>query len=134
MGAYCTRAFIPRHAARADEIMQVRRLSSYWPDVALFGDRNEIACIPHTGCRLEIVAIAETSHPVVDLLLPGHVIRYRRSFFFGDRFELPSGATVSLEQLIGFKLQLAPPMATPLPVEEAVVEQVTRRERSVTVG
>lgn len=134
MGAYCTRAFIPRHAARAGETMHVRRLSSYWHDVGLFGDRDEIACVPHKGCRLEIVAIAETSHPVVNLLLPGHVIRYRRSFFFGDRFELPSGATVGLEQLIGFKLQLAPPMAIPLPVEEAVVERVTRCERGVKVG
>lgn len=133
MGAYCTRAFIPRHAARVGEIMQVRRLSSYWHDVALFGAHDEIACIPHQGCRLEIVATAETSHPQVNLLLPGHVIRYTRSFFRGDRFELPSGTKVGLERLVGFKLQLAPLMVVPVRVEEAVVEKLKRRERGVTV-
>lgn len=133
MGAYCTRAFIPRHAARVGEIMQVQRLSSYWHDVALFGAHDEIACIPHQGCRLEIVATAETSHPDVNLLLPGHVIRYTRSFFRGDRFELPSGTKVGLERLVGFKLQLAPLMVVPVRVEEAVVGKLKRRERGVTV-
>jgi hypothetical protein len=132
MGAYCLRKLIPSHAARMGEIMEV--LWSDYYGAVLFGDREEIACIPHKGCRLEIVATAPTSHRGVNMLVPGQVIRYKRSFFFGDRFELPSGAKVGLGQLIGYKLQLAPPMATPLPVEEVVVEQVTRCERGVTVG
>ncbi len=133
MGAYCRRASIPRHAARIGEIMQVRRLSSYFHDVALFGDHDEIACIPHQGCRLEIVSTAETSHPEVNLLLPGHVVRYTRSFFVGDRLKLPRGTKVGFEHLVGFKLQLAPPGATPVPVEEAVVAKRKRGERGVTV-
>src|SRR5881409_1753268 len=62
----------------------------------IFGDRKEIACIPHAGCRLEIVATPASPHRKVNLLLPGQVIRYTHSFFLGDRFELPSGTKVSL--------------------------------------
>ncbi len=88
------RALIPRHPARVGEIMQVRWFDYY--GAMLFGDRHEIACIPHGGCYLEILGTGETSHREVNLLLPGHVIRYTRSFLFGDRFELPSGARVGL--------------------------------------
>jgi hypothetical protein len=49
----------------------------------------------------------------------------------GDRFELPSGTRVRLPQLVGFKLQLAPPRTAPLPEEDAIVERATRRERGV---
>src|SRR5207245_9197425 len=94
MGAYCMLASIRRHPARPGEIMEVRRLFTYY-DAAVFGDRDEIACIPHKGCLLEIVAAGEAAHPEVNRLLPGHVIRYTRSFFFGDRFELPSGTRVN---------------------------------------
>ena len=76
-----------------------------WVDLAgpiLIGDKKEIACIPHKGCRLEIAATATTSHRDVNLLVPGHVIRYKRSFLFGDRFELPSGTKVGLGDLLGF--------------------------------
>ena len=55
-----------------------------------------------------IAATAATSRREVNLLLPWHVIRYRRSFLFCDRFELPSDTKVGLEDLLGFKLQLAP--------------------------
>lgn len=131
MGAYCRRAYIRRHAARVGEIMEVRRFSSYYYDVALFGDQQEIACIPHKGCSLEIVATAETSDGEVNMLLPGQAIWYTRSFFFGDRLELPSGRKVGFETLVGFKLQLAPRMTVPPPVEETVVE---RAMRGVTMG
>jgi hypothetical protein len=123
MGAYCTFAYIRRHRATLGEIMEVRRLSPY--DVAVFGDRDEIACIPHEGCLLEIAAAGKAAHPEVNRLLPGQVIRYTRSFFFGDRFELPSGKKVGLAQLVGFKLQLAPPRTAPLPEEDAIVRRVT---------
>ncbi len=53
MGAYCIRALIPRHPARVGEIMRVR-WSDYYGAI-LFGDRHEIACIPHGGCSLEIL-------------------------------------------------------------------------------
>jgi hypothetical protein len=125
MGAYCTLAYIRRHPVRLGEIMEVRRLSTYY-DAAVFGDRDEIACIPHKGCLLEIAAAGEATHPEVNQLLPGHVVRYTRSFFFGDRFELPSGTRVGLAQLVGFKLQLAPPRTAPLPEESAIVQRATR--------
>jgi len=131
MGAYCTLDSIRRHPARLGEILEVRRLFTYY-DAAVFGDRDEIACIPHKGCLLEIVAAGEAAHPEVNRLLPGHVIRYTRSFFFGDRFELPSGTRVRLAQLVGFKLQLAPPRTAPLPEEEAIVQRATRGKPGVT--
>jgi hypothetical protein len=130
MGAYCT-LNIRRHPASLGEIMEVRSLSLY-DDAALFGDRKEIACIPHEGCLLEIVAAGETTYPPVNQLLPGQVIRYTRSFLFGDRFKLPSGKKVGLSQLVGFKLQLAPPRTAPPPEETALVERAMRREREAT--
>jgi hypothetical protein len=132
MGAYCT-LNIRHHPASVGEVMEVRSLSPYH-DAALFGDRKEIACIPHGGCMLEIVVAGETTHPAVNQLLPGQVIRYTRSFFFGDRFKLPSGKKVGLSQLIGFKLQLAPPRTAPPPEEAAIVERAMRREREATEG
>ncbi len=125
MGAYCKLDNIRRHPAKLGEIMEVRRLSSYY-DVAMFGDQGEIACIPHKGCLLEIVAASEARHPEVDRLLPGQVVRYTRSFFFGDRFELPSGTRVGLRELIGFKLQLAPRRTAPLPEEDAIIQRANR--------
>ena len=130
MGAYCTLDSIRRHPARLGEIMEVRRISTYY-DVAVFGDRGEIACIPHKGCLLEVVASGEATHPEVNQLLPGQVIRYMRSFFFFDRFELPSGTKVGLRQLVGFKLQLAPFRGAPLPEEDAVVRRVMREKLDV---
>jgi len=118
MGTYCLLGLIPSHPARVGEIMEV--LWSDYNGPVIFGDRREIACIPHTGCRLEIVATPPVSHGKVNLLLPGQVIRYKRSFFLGDRFELPDGTQVSLRHLVGFKLQLAPGLAPP-PVEGVVV-------------
>jgi hypothetical protein len=125
MGAYCTLTSIRRHPARLGESMEVRRLSPYH-QAALFGDNDEIACIPHKGCLLEIVAAREATHREVNRLLPGHIIRYSRSFFFGDRFELPSGTKVDLAQLVGFRLQLAPPRTDLLPDEDRIVRRMTR--------
>ena len=125
MGAYCLRALLPSHTASVGEIMTV--LWSDYYGAVIFGDRREIACIPHKGCRLEIVATAKTTHPLVNLLLPGHVIRYKRAFFFRDRFELPSSATVGLDELVGLKLQLAPSGAPMRPAEELILELATAR-------
>jgi hypothetical protein len=116
MGAYCIRALTPRHTA------EVGVWSDYY-GAALFGDRREIACIPHQGCRLEIVATAETSHPEVNLLLPGQVLRYKRAFFILDRLELPSGAKVGLWHFVGCKLRLAPGVTRPPPREDIIVER-----------
>jgi len=120
MGAYCLLGLIPSHTARVGEIMKV--LWSSYHEALIFGDRREITCIPHTGCRLEIVATPPVSHRKVNFLLPGQVIRYKRSFFLGDRFELPGGSKVSLRHLVGFKLQLAPSLSPP-PVEDVVVRR-----------
>jgi hypothetical protein len=130
MGAYCKLLGVRRHPASLGEIMEVRCPSPY-DDGVLFGDRKEIACIPHKGCLLEIVAVGETTHREANRLLPGQVIRYRPSFFFGDRFKLPSGKKVRLSQLVGFKLQLVPPRTVPLPEEDAIVHRATRREHEV---
>jgi len=105
MGVYCLLDSIASHPARVGEIMEVVWFDHHGP--VIFGDWKEIACIPHTGCRLEIVATPPSPHPRVDLLLPGQVIRYWQSFFLGDRFELPRGSRVGLRHLVGFKLQLA---------------------------
>jgi hypothetical protein len=120
MGAYCLLGLTPSHPARDGEIMKV--LWSRHHGAAIFGDKGKIACIPHTGCRLEIVATAPVSHRQINLLLPGQVIRYKRSFFLGDRFELPGSAKVGLWDLVGFKLQLAPGLASP-PIEDVVVRR-----------
>jgi len=120
MGAYCFLGLIPSHPARVGEILKV--VCSPYHGAVIFGDGREIACIPRTGCRLEIVATPHVSHRKVNLLLPGQVIRYKRSFFFGDRFELPGGTKVGLWHLVGFKLQLAPSLAPP-PVEDVVVRR-----------
>jgi hypothetical protein len=106
-----------------------------WSDyygAVIFGDRREIACIPHTGCRLEIVATPPISHRKVHRLLPGQVVRYKRSFFFCDRFELPGGAKVGLRHLVGFKLQLAPRMTLP-PIEDAILRGGREASRRVFV-
>jgi hypothetical protein len=122
MGAYCTLVYTRRHSARMGEIMEVRRPYPGYPHVAVFGDNDEIACIPHRGCRLEIAAVPETAQGELNLLLPGQVVRYTRSFFFGDRLELPSGRKVGFDRLVGFKLQLAgSPTAAP-PKEETVAK------------
>src|SRR3989442_15432188 len=50
-------------------------------------------------------------------------ISNKRSFFFGDRFELPSGVTVGLAEFVGFKLELAPSAAPVPPAEELILER-----------
>ena len=118
MGAYCLLESIPSHSASVGEILEV-----LWFDhrgAIIFGDKKEIARIPHAGCRLEITATPPKPHRKVDLLLPGQVIRYKHSFFLGDRFVLPGGPTVSLRHLVGFKLQLAA-SPTPPPLEDVVI-------------
>ena len=132
MGAYRRWVPVPHHTAKVDEIME-----DLWSDyygAALFGDEREIACLPHKGCRLEIVATAESSHDEVNLILPGHVVRYKGSFCFLDRFELPSGTIVGLWHLIGFKLRLAPDTIAPVPSEDAILDRARGKPERVTVG
>jgi len=120
MGAYCLLDSIPSHSAGVGEILEV-----LWFDhhgAIIFGDRKEIACIPHAGCRLEIVATPPSPHRKVELLLPGQVIRYTHSFFLGDRYMLPGGRRVNLRHLVGFKLQLASNPAPP-PLEDVLVRR-----------
>ena len=119
MGAYCSRALIPHHTAQVGELMEV--LWSDYYGAAIFGDGQEIACIPHNGCWLEIVGTAETSHGKVNLLLPGQVIRYTRSCLLWDRFELPGGSRVGLWHLVGFRLQLVQDPVRTIPVEKDLI-------------
>jgi len=128
MGAYCLLESVPSHRASVGEILAVRWFDYY--GAVIFGDRNEIACIPHEGCRLEITATATAPSPYrkAELLLPGQVIRYMHSFFLGDRFVLPNGRKVKLQNLVGFKLQLASrPVPPPL-------EDVVTRRRTIEPG
>ncbi len=132
MGAYCIRPLIPRHTAQVGEVLKV--LWSDYYGAAMFGDGQEIACIPHTGCWLEIMGTAETLHRKVTRLLPGQVVHYTHSFLLGDRFELPGGTRVGLRHLVGFKLQLIPYPMYPIPTEGDLVERKGRDlANSVTV-
>jgi hypothetical protein len=112
---------LPRHPAKVDETMKV--LWSDYYGAALFGDEEELACLPYKGCRLEVVATAESAHHVVNRILPGQVIRYAGTFCCLDRFDLSSGTTVGLWHLIGFKLRLAPDTITPVPDEDAMLDR-----------
>jgi len=122
MGAYCLLESVPSHRASVGEILEVRWFDYY--GAVIFGERNEIACIPHEGCRLEITATAPSPHLKAELLLPGQVIRYMHSFFRGDRFVLPNGCKVKLPHLVGFKLQLAS-RPVPRPLEDVVTVRRT---------
>jgi hypothetical protein len=128
MGAYCLLESVPSHRASVGEILEVRRVDYY--GAVIFGDRNEIACVPHEGCRLEITATGPSPHRKAELLLPGQVIRYMQSFFLGDRFVLPNGRKVKLQQLVGFKLQLAS-RPVPPPLEDVVIRW---RRRTIEPG
>jgi len=100
----------------------MKSMGVLWSDyygAALVGAEGEIACLPHKGCRLEVVATAESSHREVNLILPGQVIRYKGSLCFLDRFELPSGTTVGLWHLVGFKVRLVSGAITSVPSEDA---------------
>jgi len=126
MGAYCLLGSIPSHRAGIGEILEVLWFECH--GAIIFGDRKEVACIPHAGCRLEILATPPSPHRKVDLLLPGQVIRYMHSFILGDRFVLPSGRKVGLRHLVGFKLQLA--LSSPPPPPEDVVVRRPLYERA----
>jgi hypothetical protein len=119
MGAYCVLAQLPHHRARVGEILEV--LWSDYYGAALFGDGQEIACIPHSGCRLEIMATAETAHRGVNLLLPGQVLSYRHSLLLPDRLTLPSGTKAWLGHFVGFKFQLAANVTSPPPREDDLI-------------
>jgi hypothetical protein len=132
MGAYRRWVPISHHTVKVDEVMKV--LWSDYYGAALFGDENEIACLPHKGCRLEIVAAAESSHHEANLILPGQVVRYQGSFILLGRFEFPSGIIVGLWHLIGFKLRLARDTIGPVPSEDAILDRARGRPERVTVG
>ncbi len=123
---------LPRHTAKVGEIIVV--LWSDFYGAAMFGDEEELICLPHKGCRLEVVATAESAHPEVNFILPGQVICYQRSFCFLDRFELPGGTAVWLWHLVGFKLRLAPDVTAPVPCEEAILDRVRGKPEAVTVS
>jgi len=96
----------------------------------LIGDNEEVACIPHQGCKLEIQATAKSPHREADRLLPGQAISYIQVrfgwFIRRELFLLPDAREVKLSQLTGFKLRLLPDVWAPPPVEEPVLP---RRER-----
>ncbi len=121
---------LPCHTAKIAEIMEV--LWSDYYGAALFGDDDEIASLPHKRCRVEVVKTAESPHREVNLVLPGQVLRHAGRFCFLDRFALPSGTTVGLWHLIGFKLRLLPDVIAPVPSEDAILDWA--RTRSDVLG
>lgn len=129
MGEYCTHASIRRHPANPGEVLKVQRLFGH-DEAGLFGEHDEIACIPHNGRWIEIVGTAEAAHPEVNLLLPGEVLRCTRSFFFKDRLELPSGRKVRLRALVGSRLQLLTRTGPTPPTEEAIVTRPRERQNT----
>lgn len=118
------------HKAGVGEIMTVTGVEDLVAPMVLIGDKDEVACIPHQGCKLEIQATAKSSHPEADRLLPGQVISYiqvRLGWFVRrDLFLLPTAREVQLSQLAGFKLTLLPDVSAPPPAEEEILP---RRER-----
>ncbi len=129
MGAYC-RVPLPRHVATDDETLEV--LWSDYYGAALFGDRGEIACVPHAGCRLEIVATAPSGHREVTQLLPGQVLPYRRALFLLDVLVLPNRRRASLAHFVGFKCGGARAVPRP-PPREALIAGRARAAERVTV-
>lgn len=132
MGAYCSRGLKPRRSADPGEVLQV--FSSDYYGSVLIGDGREVACLPHKGCWFEIVATAESDYREVNRFLPGQAIRYRGPVLFLDRFDLSSGARVGLWHLVGFKLQLLPPMEADPPSEgEILARASSARTRSFSI-
>lgn len=121
---------LPRHTAKVGEIIAV--LWSDYYGATTFGEEGEIARLPNKGCRLEVLATAQSSHPEVSFVLPGQVIRYKGSYCFLDRFELPSGTAVWIWHLVGFKLRLAPDRPAPVPSEDDILDRVRGKSESVT--
>ncbi len=125
----CTR-HRQRHKARAGEVIRVTR--DAYGRMILVGDGDEIACIPHEGCRLAIEAIAPSADPQVRQLLPLDEVPYIQVRFFGvfrrDLFLLPNGREVKLQDLEGFKLRLMPAEITPPPREEDILRRAEAHE------
>jgi len=111
------------HTAGAGEIMEVLWSDYYGLSCSVKAGRS-LASAQRMSARNRVdgTDFAPRGH----FLLRGQVIRYTRSFFFVDRFELPSGTKLGLWHLVGFKLQLAPSM--PLaPAEDLTVGRPARR-------
>ncbi len=122
---------LPWHTAQAGEIVHV--LWSDYYGAAMFGDDDEIARLPYKRCRLEIVATAASSHREVNFILPGQVVHYKGSFCFRERFELPSGTSVGLWHLVGFKLRLTPDAIGSVPSEDEILDRARGRSDRVSV-
>ena len=112
------------HKAEVGEIMVVVREFSR---MRMVGNRDEIACIPHEGCRLEIQETAASTDPQVKQLLPLDEITYIQvrflKVFRRDLFLLSNGREVELWKLEGFKLRLMSPEIPRPPREEDVLKQ-----------
>ena len=132
MRAYWRWVPLPRHTVSVDEILDV--LWSDYYGAVLFGEAGEIADLPHKGCRLEVVATAESSGREVNLILPGEIVHYKGSFCFLARFELPSGTTIGLWHLVGFKLRLVPDTSEPVPSEDATLDRALARPEWIRVS
>jgi len=74
----------------------------------------------HTAKVDEIMEVRWSDY---HLLLPGQVLRYKRSLFILDRLELPCGTKVGLWHFVGFKLRLSPKVTLPPPAEDVIVKQ-----------
>ena len=113
------------HDARVGEEMLVT--GNAYGQMTLRGDRNEVACIPHRGCRLETVKVAPSINPEVKRLLPLEVITFIQvrflRIFRRDLFLLPNGREVTLKDLEGFKFKLMPLEVSRPPREEDILRR-----------
>ena len=118
------------HKARVGE--EVRVASDGFGRMMLMGDQTEVACIPHQGCRLEVLEVAPSRNPEVQQLLPLDAITYIQvrhlRVLKRDLFLLPSGREVKLKDLEGFKLKLMPPEISRPPREEDILRRAKARQ------
>ncbi len=118
------------HDARVGEAMRVT--GNAYGDMVLRGDRDEVACVPHRGCRLELLEVAPSNNPEVQKLLPLDFITFIQVRFLyifrRDLFLLPNGREVKLKDLEGSTLKLMPLGIDRPPREEDILQRARARE------
>lgn len=124
------------HQARVGEEVCVR--GNAYGRMILRGHRDEVACVPHQGCRLEVLAVAPSKNPEVQQLLPLDTITYIQARFLRifrrDLFLLPTGREVKLKDLEGSKLRLLPPEISRPPREEDILRRTKARGKVPVTG
>lgn len=150
---YSLDAELPSRQARSGERLVAETLES--GHTVLRGWRGDITCLP-ARCKLEVLASAESVHPVVRQMLPGHTLRFRQvhaGLNPGDwlifpkpsvQFRLESpwrwlwakmrpSPRVLLRECVGFQFQLAPEVRGAPPREEELLYRLRIRQIAESV-